>query len=145
MPALHLLGLHQMRQLLPTVQHLGERDPEDAEGGSELAMAMLTADTSVVQSDSQSALCSQHARREQGLRQYQGPAEAERVASEFPNGAQDISSGEQEARNGTHESKDSTDAAGTETAQKCPDRVSGEDTRLTQHSGTWYNTNVIRG
>jgi hypothetical protein len=68
----------------------------------------------------------QHARREHSLRQQQRPAEAERVASEFPDGAQHVSGSEQEARNGTHERKDSTDSAGKEAAQQCLDRVIGE-------------------
>jgi hypothetical protein len=36
-----------------------------------------------------------------------------------------MSNCEQEARNGTHESKDSTYSARKETAQECPNRVSG--------------------
>ena len=131
MPALHRLRLHQVYQVLPSLHQLRERDPEEAKGGREPATALI-ADTSVVQRDGQLALCSQHTRGEHGLRQQQRPAESERVAGEFPDGAQDISNSEQGARNGTHESKDSTDSAGTETAQECPDRISGEHTHVSR-------------
>ena len=94
-PALYRLRLHEVHQILPAIQQLREHHPDDAEGGGDLVAAVLAADTSVVQSDSQLALRPQHSRGEQGPRQQQRPAESERVTDKFPNGMQDISSRDQ--------------------------------------------------
>jgi len=67
------------------------------------------ASTRSVQFGSQLALRSRQTRREHDLRQQQHPAESERVAEEFPDGAQHISNSQQEARNGAHERNGDTD------------------------------------
>jgi len=41
MPALHRLGLHQMRQFLPALKEPGERDPEETKGGGGVPRCLL--------------------------------------------------------------------------------------------------------
>jgi hypothetical protein len=64
------------------------------------------------------------------------------VANEFPDGAEHVSGSEWETRNGIHERKDSTDPAGKETAQKRPERVTGEH-RDTAHSTTQQRSTMV--
>ena len=92
-------------------------------------MAPLLIAAMSAQLDSQLSLHVHQATRGQGLRQKR-PAEAERVASKFPDGAQDTSSGEQEARNRTQEGQDTICSQGDEMPRECLERVIGEHNSL---------------
>ena len=74
------------------------------------------------------------ARGEPSLRQQQCPAEAERVASKFPYGLQDVPGAQHAGRNRTHVMRGRTYSEIKEIAQKYPDRVNGEHTSLPKPS-----------
>jgi hypothetical protein len=59
-----------MRQLLPTAQHLGDRDPKHPKGGGEL-VASPPASTGSVKRDGELAFGGQYSCREHSLRQQQ--------------------------------------------------------------------------
>jgi len=66
---------------------------------------------------------------EDSLRQQQRQAEPERMASEFPDGAQHMPGAQHEGRSRTHERQGSVDSRMKGIAQKRPDSVPREASR----------------